>query len=687
MNIKTKMMVFIGIAVVLVFCAIISFVTIQASNMSKDSAEQLYEEMAFRCSAETKASLELAMDAARTIAHAFAGIKQADNTPDRRIMDLILMQVLEQNQGFVGVWSCWKPNALDGKDQEFVNTKGSDSSGRYVPYWNSGGGKINVEPLVDYETQGAGDYYLLAVKSGQEQILEPYMYPIGGKEVLITSVVVPIIVDNKVLGVAGVDITLTTLTDLLKDIKPYGTGYGFLLSNESMIVAHPDAKFIAINLRELEAYKNDTDLFNAVKAGRQFNYYDISPVSQTNSAYVCVPVQIGKTSTPWSFAISVPEEMITQKAGNMRNMAILISVIGLIILFVIIYILINVIVIKTIVEVSESIQDIAEGEGDLTKRIDVATKDEMGLMAKYFNMFIEKLRSIIKDIAKNSKELDTSSINLVAIATKMSTSADKMSIKSNAVGTSAEEMSANMSSVVSAVEQSSANLSMVSVATEEMTSTINEIAKNTEKTRITSSKAVKQTKKASENINNLSESAQTIGKVVDTINDISDQTNLLALNATIEAARAGEAGKGFAVVASEIKNLAQQTAQATLEIKATINNIQDSTQGTVSEIKDIAFAITSVNKMVDTVAVAIKEQSATTKEIASNVTQTVNGIQEITENVTQSSTVASKIAKDITEVNKVADEISDSSTQVDQNANNLNQLSQALSKTVGMFKI
>ncbi|OQY12364.1 MAG: hypothetical protein B6I31_03270 [Desulfobacteraceae bacterium 4572_19] len=186
---------------VLAFLATIGFVTIKAGSMSKESARQLCEEMAFRYGSETQANLELAMDAARTIAHAFAGIKQAGNLPDRQTMDLILMQVLEQNPEFVGVWSCWEPNALDGKDQEFINAKGSDSSGRYVPYWNSGGGKINVEPLVDYETQGAGDYYLLALKSGKEQILEPYMYPIGGKDVLITSVVVPIIVDNKVLGV------------------------------------------------------------------------------------------------------------------------------------------------------------------------------------------------------------------------------------------------------------------------------------------------------------------------------------------------------------------------------------------------------------------------------------------------------------------------------------------------------
>ena len=344
-------------------------------------------------------------------------------------------------------------------------------------------------------------------------------------------------------------------------------------------------------------------------------------------------------------------------------------------------------IIRPLNKTIEILKDIAQGEGDLTIRLDDSAKNEMGQLGKWFNVFVSKLQGIIGDISGNCVELDKSSNSLLTISQKMSQGADSMSDRSDSVASAAEEMNSNMSSVAAAVEQSATNINMVSAAAEEMTSTINEIAQNTENTRATSNRAVERTKKASANIQNLSASAQVIGKVVETITDISEQTNLLALNATIEAARAGEAGRGFAVVAGEIKNLAQLTAQATQEIKEKIGNIQDSTKDAVSEVQEIAAAINSVNEMVDTVAAAVEEQSATTKEIAANVSQAAIGIQEVTENVSHSSTVADEIAKDIAEVNQSSTQMSDSSSEVNTSAGDLSQLAEDLKKTVDQFKV
>ncbi len=333
------------------------------------------------------------------------------------------------------------------------------------------------------------------------------------------------------------------------------------------------------------------------------------------------------------------------------------------------------------------LKDIAEGEGDLTKRLEVKNKDEIGKMAKWFNQFIKKLQGIIMDIAGNSDTLNRFSSEVLVLSKQMSEGAGNVFDKSNTVAAAAEEMSSNMSSIAAAAEQSSTNIGMVSAAAEEMTSTINEIAQNTEKTRITSNKTVARTQKASENIDTLRKSAKEIGRVVETINDISEQTNLLSLNATIEAARAGEAGKGFAVVAGEIKDLAKQTAEATLEIKEKIESIQGSTNLTVSEIEEIALEINSVNEMIDTVASAVEEQSATTKEIAGNVTQAAQGIQEVTENVSQSSAVADEISKDIADVNQAANQMSNNSTQIDTRLSELSQLSEHLNEKVDQFKV
>jgi methyl-accepting chemotaxis protein len=344
-------------------------------------------------------------------------------------------------------------------------------------------------------------------------------------------------------------------------------------------------------------------------------------------------------------------------------------------------------IIKPIGQTVEMLKDIAQGEGDLTKRLAIKTKDEIGELAEWFNVFIEKIDGIINNISVNSGHLSQSAVDLSKVSQKMSLGAEATASKATSVSAAAEEMSSNMSSVAAAAEQSSTNIGMVSAAAEEMTSTINEIAQNTETTRTTSNQAVTRTKKAAEKIGDLSKSAQEIGKVVETINDISEQTNLLALNATIEAARAGEAGKGFAVVASEIKSLAQQTAEATLGIKEKIESIQTSTKETVAEIEEVTIAITSVNEMIDTVAAAVEEQSATTKEIASNVTQAAEGIQEVTENVTQSSGVANGIAEDIANVNLSSTEMSKNSSQVNTSADTLSQLSEELKKTVAQFKI
>jgi methyl-accepting chemotaxis protein len=333
------------------------------------------------------------------------------------------------------------------------------------------------------------------------------------------------------------------------------------------------------------------------------------------------------------------------------------------------------------------LKDIAEGEGDLTKRLEIKTRDELGELSTWFNTFLEKLQTLIKDIIHNTEKLGDSAANLSALSQEMSDGAGTMSARSNTVAGATEEMSANVQSVAAAMEQASTNVNMVASAMEEMTSTVNEIAQQSEKGRNISNSATDQVKSTSANVHQLGEAAIAISKVTEVITDISEQTNLLALNATIEAARAGDAGKGFAVVANEIKELAKQTAKATLEIKEKISGIQDSTSVTVTEIGQITQVIDDVNDIVGTIAAATEEQLTAAKEISGNISQASSGIQEVNENLAQSSTVSAEIAKDIADVNQESAKMSSSSSQVDLSANDLRGLADQLGALVGRFKV
>ena len=325
--------------------------------------------------------------------------------------------------------------------------------------------------------------------------------------------------------------------------------------------------------------------------------------------------------------------------------------------------------------------------GDLTQSIDIDQKDEIGTLAKALNQMGTSLRQMFKKISDGVDTLTSSSTELSAISQQMAAGADQTSGKAGSVAAASEQMSANMNNVAAASEQASTNVQMVAAASEEMSATIGEIAGNTERGLTVVANAVSQANSTSQKIDELGTAANNIGKVTESITDISEQTNLLALNATIEAARAGEAGKGFAVVANEIKELAKQTAEATQDISGKIIGIQNTTTSTVSEIEQIVQVINDINDIVTTIASAVEEQSTSTKEIATSVSQAAQGIQEVNENVVQSSGVAGTIAQDISEVNQASQEMASGSSQVNMSAKDLSKLSEQLNEMIGKFKV
>ena len=340
-----------------------------------------------------------------------------------------------------------------------------------------------------------------------------------------------------------------------------------------------------------------------------------------------------------------------------------------------------------IVRVTESINDIVKGKGDLTRRIDVNDQDECGQLASSFNSFMDKINGIITQVVLNAKSMTTVVEVLLKSSEQITDNAEDVRSQTNCVVAATDEISKNVNSVSQSVDSMSSDVNIVATAIEEMSSSLNEVAKNCQKELKIAEEANSNSRAAKKMIKHLSKSAQTIGKVIDVINDIADQTNLLALNATIESASAGEAGKGFAVVAHEIKELSKQTAQATGEIIGQINDIQKNTDSAVKANESINSVIEEINVISQTIANAVEEQSATVNEVACSVGKANTSANKIASNVNISAKGLEEISIITHNANSALSITVNGINNTNKSLSELKHLSDELKNMVTQFKV
>ncbi len=681
MGLKEKLLLSIG-TILLAALATSNYITTSKTySSSKKMAMEKTEAMADHYADQIQLELDQALDAGRTLAQIFSGLKAQESMPERETLIGMIKAMLTDNPGFMGVWTVMEPNALDGMDTYFANADGHDAKGRFIPYWNRVGG-IHLESCIEIEDGTTQGFYTKPRATGKEVVMEPATYEIGGKQMTVVSACVPIKYQNRVIGVVGIDFSMEAMAELVLKIKPYTSGYGALITDTGAIVAHPKQSLVGKNAKGFVSQAT----YDSITRGKPAVEELQSTKTGTKNVFVFAPITPGRTGVAWSISVTVPLDEIMAEARSLRNINISITVITLFILICAVYFIAGTIIVTPIKQVVAGLYDIAQGEGDTTKRLQVKTGDEIGELAKAFNLFMDRLQDLIKTVTRDAHTADGSAASLVEIAGIMSSGADDASEKSSAVAAATEQMNSSISSVAAAMEEASANINMVASATEEMTSTINEIADNSEKARGISLEAVQKAANASDSMAELGKAAREIGQVTETINDISEQTNLLALNATIEAARAGEAGKGFAVVASEIKELARQTANATREIQGKINGVQSTAQGTVTEILEVTNVIGDMNDIVSTIASAVEEQSIATTEISDNISNASTGVSEVGENMSQVSAASDEIASEIAHVNHAAEEASNNSDQVNDKAMGLSEVAGSLKEILGTFR-
>jgi methyl-accepting chemotaxis protein len=345
------------------------------------------------------------------------------------------------------------------------------------------------------------------------------------------------------------------------------------------------------------------------------------------------------------------------------------------------------VIIRPIERAANMMQDIAEGDGDLTRQMVVHTRDEIGALADNFNKFVRKIKDIVEHLSGNTGTMTALSDRLSSLSQKVGQGVAAMSKQTATVAAAAEEASVNAVSVAASMEQAATNLISVSDATEAMNHTINKMVVNSEKTRTISEQAGDQAQHLGNIMRQFDQAAQEIGTVTETITEISAQTNLLALNATIEAARAGEAGKGFAVVATEIKELAKQTAKATEDIKVRVSSVQRSAGEAMSDIGKMTLVIGEVRNLVAGIVIAIEEQAGITRNVVTSIAQASEGVKNANEQVAQTATVSQQIAQEIQGINEVVDEIHHGGEAVQANSKELSDLAVQINSQIGHFHI
>ncbi|MDE1464231.1 methyl-accepting chemotaxis protein [Spartinivicinus poritis] len=503
-------------------------------------------------------------------------------------------------------------------------------------------------------------WYQLAKEKKVNTFTEPYV-DANSQELFITAVS-NVTQQGSFIGVSAGDIPLKSISDMINKEDFGGLGYAFLATREGKIIIHPKAEWVEKNIVDL--YGGDTiDIKN--KDLQQVT------VEGMDALTMLVPIS-GIKTVDWYIGLVVDRDKAFETINQFMQSAVFFIIFGIVLIVLLLNFMMKV-VLKPLDDISIAMGDVAAGEGDLTKRLKVSSKDELGQLAENFNLFIGRIHESIKNVAQASGALGELFQQVLSWTETSMNKSDEQAHRTtsiataiNQLGAAAHEIAQNAASASDRASEAKNTTIEGKTVMSQSIEIINQLSSN-----ITSS---------SDHIQNLSANTENIGKILEVIKGISEQTNLLALNAAIEAARAGEAGRGFAVVADEVRGLAHRTQESAQEIHSMIEGLQSGAHTAVETMnKSQEYSKQSVD-VVNEAGNMLNEVSAVIGEI--------DGMNQSVATATEEQTsVVGTLDQEITHINHLNQDSVECLQQTLQACKEVGRQSTELQQLVGSFKI
>ena len=653
-------------------------ISASSSKMLTDSVQDLLQAKA----AEQAVRVQKTFGESLTVVTALADqIKDMRNMAAKRSLDAgavreelnqSLKTAFERNSKVLGIWLAFEPNGLDGKDSEFANdaARQSNEAGRFATYWSRAGGAglntIMVEDDMTKTTQNINgtpynSWYTCPRDSKRTCLLDPYADTVGGKEMLMTTISVPLLVDGKSIGVVGIDIALDALQaaalDSQRDLFD-GAGHMLIVSGTGVLAG------FSVDASKVGKSIGDTLGADGKEVLQLLNAGIPKILEQGELIRAVYPVSPIADSKAWGIVIDLPKKVLladsvklqtvlddAQQSGTIK--AVLVAVAAGLVGLLLIWLTASGVT-RPINSVAEMLKAIASGDGDLTQRLHYSKKDELGELVSWFNRFLDKLQPTIAQIKQSITDARGTADQSSEIARRTSEGMQVQFREIDQVATASNEMSATAHDVANSASNAANAAKGADQSARDGMSIIERSTRDINQLADEVSKAVTE-------VEALAVNSEQIGSVLEVIRSIAEQTNLLALNAAIEAARAGESGRGFAVVADEVRNLAKRTQDSVEEIRSVIERIQTGTRGVVATmhssqtqahsnagqiqqavqaLSKISDAVTVISDMNLQIASAAEQQSAVAEEVNRNV----SAIRTVTETLTGQATESAQIS-------------------------------------------